>query len=143
MGRGAVTKGYLLKESTRWLMPFQFNPEEFEYGYGTDLAVVKPPGSPHPLYQFVGGNERVINLSLLLDGREKHNKTIKDWQSFMGNFHPINYGQGFHPTPVAVFAMGPFVKRVIIRDVTWRFLMFDKDLNPIRAEVDISMETVI
>jgi hypothetical protein len=143
MGVGATTKGYLLKEPTNWLMPFQFNPEGFEYGYGTDYAVVKPPGSPHPLYQFVGGNERYITLSLFLDGREKRNSSIKNWQSFMGQFHPINYGTGFHPTPVAIFAMGPFVKRVIIRDVNWRFTMFDKNLNPIRAELEISMETVI
>jgi hypothetical protein len=143
MGRGATTKGYLLKESTKTLMPFQFNPEEFEYGYGTDYAVVKPPGSPHPLYQFVGGNERTINLTLLLDGRERRDKTIKQWEDFMGNFHPVNYGTGFHPTPEAVFAMGPFVKRVIIIDINWRYLMFDKNLNPTRAELSISMETIL
>lgn len=143
MGKGATVKGYIMKETTGWLMPFQFNPEGFTYEYGTDLAVVKPPGAPHPLYQFVGGNERRIDLTLFLDDREKRNRTISQWESFLGNFYPLNYGKGFHPTPTAIFAMGRFVQRVIIINVKWDYQLFDKNLNPIRAEVTINMETVV
>lgn len=140
---GATVKGYFMNERTGKLLPFIYNPEEFEYSYSTDYAVVKPPGSPHPLYQFVGGNERMINVTLLLDGKERHPTKIRDWENFFSAFHPHNAKVTFNPVPTAIFAMGTFVKRVIVTNVRWRYFMFDKNLNPIRAEVTVDMETVV
>lgn len=143
MGKGAKVKGYLEIDGS--LKSFIYNPEEFEYGYSTDYAVVKPPGSPHPIYQFVGGNERTITTTLLVDCRELGGYNLmKEWQNLLGRTHPANSGyNSFSPPSSAIFAIGPFVKRVIIRDVVWRFILWDKDLNPIRAELDLSMETIM
>lgn len=142
MGKGAITKGYILADGT--LKSFIYNPEEFEYGYSTEYASVKPPGSPHPVYQFVGGNERTITTTLLIDGREKGTGVVAEWEEFMGKFHPANSGyNSFNPPPWAMFAIGTFVKKVIIRDVNFRYILWDKQLNPLRAELDLTMETIM
>ena len=145
MGKGATTKGYIQNLGNKRLKSFIYNPEEFEYGYSADYAVVKAPGSPHPVYQFVGGNERTITTTLLIDGRENGGfQTVKDWFYFFGPYHPVNAGSNsFNPPPMALFAIGWFVKKVIIRDVNWRVIMFDKNLNPLRVELDLTMETVL
>lgn len=143
MGKGVKTKGYIMNSDTREMKSFIYNPEEYEYSYSTEYAVVKPPGSPHPLYQFVGGNERTITTTLLIDGREIGPRTVWEWNIFLGAFHPANRGfNSFNPPPTAIFAIGWFVKRVIIADLTWRYTMFDKDLNPTRAELGLTMNVV-
>lgn len=142
MGKGAKVKGYLELDGV--IGEFMYNPEQFDYNYSTDYAVIKAPGSPHPVYQFVGGNERTITTTLLIDGREKG--TILQWTSLLGRSYPANRSKDknkFLPPPIAYFALGTFAKRVLIKDVTWRFTMWDKNLVPIRAEVDLVMETVL
>lgn len=140
MGKGARIKGYM--QIGPQIKSFHYNPEEFEYGYSSDYAVVKAPGSPHPVYQFVGGNERTITTTLLLDGREKGQ--ISEWENFLGRTHPVNRGYNmFSPPPSAIFAIGPFVKKVIIRDVVIRYTQFNESLVPIKAEIDLTMETIM
>lgn len=146
MGKGAPTKGYIQDLKSKKLLQFIYNPESYEYGYSTEYAVVKAPGSPHPIYQFVGGNERMINTTILIDGREGQDgwKKVKEQISFFGRWHPANQGfRSFNPSPPALFAMGWFVKKVIVKEVNIRIILMDENLNPIRAEVDISMETIM
>lgn len=144
MGKGAITKGYIQNLSSKKLMKFIYNPETVEYGYGTEYAVVKAPGAPHPVYQFVGGNERTITTTLLLDGRELGMQKVKDQMFFLGAWHPANSGyRRFSPPPPAMFAMGWLVKKVIIKEVNFRIILFDKNLNPLRVECDITMETMM
>jgi hypothetical protein len=144
LGKGAKTKGYMMNTENNSMKEFIYNPEEFEYGYSTEYATVKPPGSPHPVYQFVGGNERTITVTLLLDGREHGKNNIKDWNSFIGSSHPVNRGGSnkFSPPPPFMFAIGWFVKKVVILDTNWRYTMFDKDLNPIRCELTLTMDVL-
>lgn len=144
MGKGAVTKGYLQNLGNKKMMKFIYNPEEFEYGFGAEYAVVKAPGSPHPLYQFVGGNERTITTTLLIDGREIGADKVRAQLSFLGVWHPANNGyKRFTPPPPALFAMGWFVKKVIITDINYRVIMFDENLSPWRIECDLTMETLM
>jgi hypothetical protein len=144
MGKGASTKGYIQNLSTKKLMKFIYNPEEFEYGFSTEYAVIKAPGSPHPIYQFVGGNERLINTTLLIDGRELGMAKVKEQMTFLGAWHPANQSyKSFNPSPPAMFALGWFVKKVIIKDINFRIILFDKNLNPLRVECDLSMETIM
>ena len=147
MGKGAQNKGYLQNTKNKQMIQFIYNPESYEYGYSTEYAVVKAPGSPHPIYQFVGGNERIITTTLLLDGRESAGgaQKVRNQMSFIGtHWHPANTGyRSFNPPPPALFAIGWFVKKVIIREVNFRVILMDKDLNPIRVECDLTMETMM
>ena len=146
MGKGASTKGYIQNTKNKKMLQFIYNPESYEYGYSSEYAVVKAPGSPHPIYQFVGGNERSITTTILLDGRETADgwQKVKDQMYFFGAWHPANQGYKlFNPPPPALFAIGWFVKKVIIREVNFRVIMMDKDLNPIRVECDLTMETMM
>ena len=144
MGKGAKTKGYVQNLKTNKMIKFLYNPEGFEYGYSAEYAVIKAPGSPHPVYQFVGGNERTLTTTLLIDCRETGYEKFKQYTDFFGQWHPVNSGVNtFNPSPPALFGMGWFIKKVIIKELNWRFLLFDKDLNPIRAELDLTMETIM
>lgn len=144
MGYGASVKGYLQNLHTKGLMKFIYNPEEIDYGYSTDYAIIKAPGSPHPVYQFVGGNERTITTTLLIDGRELGSDIVQHQMDFLGTWHPANSGyNSFNPPPPALFAMGWFVKKVIITDIQFRIILFDKALNPQRVECDLTMQTMM
>lgn len=146
MGKGASVKGYIQDLESKKMIQFIYNPEEYEYGYSAEYAVVKAPGSPHPIYQFVGGNERTITTTILLDGREGVDgwKKVKDQMYFFGRWHPANQGyRSFNPPPPALFALGWFVKKVIIKSVNFRVILMDKNLNPIRVECDLEMETMM
>lgn len=144
MGKGASTKGYIQNLTTKKMMKFIYNPGEFEYGYSTEYAVVRAPGSPHPIYQFVGGNERTITTSLLIDGRERGYSIVKEQMEFLGQWHPANQGyQSFNPPPPALFALGWFVKKVVIKEVNFRVILMDKNLHPLRVECDLTMETMM
>lgn len=146
MGRGARTKGYIQNTKSKSMLQFIYNPESYEYGYSAEYAVVKAPGSPHPIYQFVGGNERTISTTILLDGRETSGgwEKVKEQMSFFGAWHPANQGfKSFNPPPPALFAIGWFVKKVIIKEVNFRVILMDEDLNPVRVECDLTMETMM
>lgn len=146
MGKGASTKGYIQDMRSKQLLEFIYNPESYEYSYSSEYAVVKAPGSPHPIYQFVGGNERTITTTILLDGREGEGgwQKVKDQMYFLGKWYPANQGyKTFNPPPPALFALGWFVKKVIIKEVHFRVVLMDANLNPVRVECDLTMETLM
>ena len=145
MARGAKKKGYIQDLSSKKLMSFIYNPEQLESSFSVDYARIKSPGASHLTYQYVGGNEQTFSVSLLIDGVEFGTKKVKDWMAFLERWNPGSskkYTQ-FAPPPKALFSMGWFVKKCIITDVTYRIIMWDSALNPLRIEVDMSLEVIM
>lgn len=136
-----LVKGYLAQyDNPSKRLVFQYNPEMFEDNIEVTYRAISSPGMSWPIYQYIGGEPRYVEFTLFLDhynrtGENQVRKTI----NFLHSFLPYRKDR-FHAPPELLFSFGWFVKRCILSSLKVRYTMFDSNLQPIRAEVDIRLE---
>lgn len=155
---GKLTKGYLAHANMPSIaLRFQYNPETFTDNIGVEYREIRSPGITYPLYQYVGGEPRTIEFTLFLDAREKsvdpfgsstdlvkNANKVRETINFLNTFLPGGGGvdDQFVAPPEMIFGFGWFVKRCILVGMPTRYTMFDSNLQPLRAEVDLKFNIV-
>jgi hypothetical protein len=140
-----LEKGYIENNATGSILRFQYNPEEFSDSQTIEYRAIKSPGISYPVYQYVGGEVRTISLTLFLDNMETTSSTnkVKETIDFLNNFLPTpNRGTRYAPPPSMTFGFGWFVKECLLIEMNTRYTMFDRKLQPLRAEVELSIQVV-
>lgn len=141
MAKEVIKKAYIRNNATKQSMQFQFNPEMFNDKLGVEYASLDSPGMSYPMFQYLGGKAREVSFELFLDAYEdKTRMKVRKPIAFLHSFLPANNsGKKFSPPPTLTFAWGWFVKKCILTDLDINYTMFDAQLNPIRATVQISL----
>lgn len=142
---GRLEKGYLENKSTGQILRFQYNPEEFTDDIQVEYRDIKSPGISYPIYQYIGGEPRRVEFTLFLDNMENRGGTnkVRETINYLNSFLPVaNKGARYTPPPELIFAFGWFVKTCILEAMPTRYTMFDRNLQPMRAEVDIVLKIV-
>jgi hypothetical protein len=142
---GVLEKGYLENVKTGQVLRFQYNPEQFNDDIGVEYREIKSPGISYPIYQYVGGETRSIEFTLFLDNMENQGGTnkIRETINYLNTFlPPANMAVRYYPPPEVIFGFGWFVKRCILVAMPTRYTMFDRKLQPLRAEVDVRLNII-
>lgn len=143
---GRLEKGYLENSRTGKILRFQYNPEMFSDDNSVDYREIKAPGITYPIYQYVGGEPRSIEFTLLVDNTDNKGESInkvRETISFLtALLPPHNKHDRYTPPPQAIFAFGWFVKPVILVSMPVRYTMFDRSLQPLRAEIDLTFRII-
>lgn len=142
---GRLEKGYLENRATGRALRFQYNPELFQDNISVEYREIKSPGISYPMYQYVGGEARSIDFTLYLDNRENNSgiNKVRETINFLNSFLPVgNRGKQFTAPPQLIFGFGWFVKPCILVAMPTRYTAFDRSLQPLRAEVDISLKII-
>lgn len=139
-----VKKAYIQNKWTGQILTFQYNPPEFEDSHMVNYAPLTSPGMSYPMFQYVGGEVRRVTFELFLDAREDPTRSlVKKHIAFLHDFIPrANSGKAFTPPAIMVFAFGWFVKNCLLEDMKIRYEMFDEELNPIRATVQLTLAVI-
>lgn len=135
MGQGALKKGYIKNKSTGEVKPFLFNPQGYSDSRSTNIVEISSPGSSYPVFQYVSGGSRSLNLELYL--RDTKKGTISSYLSFLEKFMPKK-GR-FNKPPVLIFAMGNDVRECVLTGLERSFTEFNTDLTPKEATVTLTL----
>lgn len=142
---GKLEKGYLENTANGHVLRFQYNPEEFNDDISVEYREIRSPGISYPIYQFVGGEPRTIEFTLFLDNMENKGGTnkVRETINYLNTFLPAaNRATRYNPPPELIFAFGWFVKPCILVAMPTRYTMFDRSLQPLRAEVDVQLRII-
>lgn len=139
----SLKKGYIaMAYDTSVKMDFQYNPEQFTDNLAVEYKVIKSPGVSYPMYSYVGGDVRSVEFTLFVDGWENP-KIVRDKIGWLHRLlPPANSNMQFKSPPICIFAFGWFVKKGILVSMPIRYTMFDRNLQPIRAEIDVTINII-
>lgn len=143
--KGKLEKGYIENIRTGGILRFQFNPEEITDSSSVEYRDIKSPGISYPVYQYVGGEPRTIEFTLFLDNTETKSgpNVILRAIGFLESFLPVpNRGTRYTPPSSLLFAFGPMVKTCILESMPITYKAFDRSLQPLRAEVTITLKVI-
>lgn len=142
---GKLTKGAIRNNSTKKTLRFQYNPESFTDDVSVKYRDIESPGISYPIFQYTGGDVRTIEFTLFLDNVENSGSTnkITSAMSFIDAFlPPANKGRKYSPPPTMTFSFGWFVKDCVLESRQVEYTMFDRNLNPLRAEVTLRLRVI-
>lgn len=110
----ARTKSYIINNSTKKKMVFQFNPESVPYERSAKYTSIESPGMSYPLTQYSGGEARDIEVPLFYYDKPYSGKIDKA-RKFLEAFLPPEYNKkGYKSPPTMTFAYGYFVKKYVM-----------------------------
>lgn len=141
-----LEKALLTNTVTREDVEVMFNPEEYTYTDGNNLAQVAIPGLRSPLLQFVHGNLKTLEMELLVDTYEAHlsgakvlnsaGQDVREITSKITDLLDIN--PETHAPPVLLFTWGQWTLRCVLASVTERYIMFLPSGVPVRARLQVT-----
>lgn len=108
--------------------------KESKHGFGSEAMLV-PRG--------IGFNNGFIEDYAPAPGMFENN-SVREMINFLNTFLPGGMGTDdqFLAPPELIFGFGWFVKRVILVAMPTRYTMFDNNLQPMRAEVDLKLNII-
>ena len=154
-----LQKAYIgrLDDKKTAFVPCLFNPKELSLDTSNKYAEVNIPGLQSPIFQYVRGNSRTLNLDLFFDTYENHqnysvkmtNKDVRQYTDKLTGWN-VGYENGkkglmdidsdLHAPPVCIFVWGKFAFQCIIEKVNKKFTMFTSDGIPVRATLNVSLK---
>lgn len=143
--KGKLEKGYIENLRTGVSYRFQFNPEELNDSQAVEYREIKAPGISYPVYQYVGGEARTIEFTLFVDNTETQAgiNAVRHAVSFLSSFlPPANRAAQYAPPSDLLFAFGPIVKTCILVSMPIRYTAWDRSLQPMRAEIDVTLKVI-
>ena len=152
-GRRQITKGRLVFGDGTTLeeassndslgVKFQYNPAEFSDALGNNWTEVRGAGMSYPVNVYSGGKQRFINFVIELDGVADP-PAVRRIINYLHSFIPPARTKGYQfiSPPSIIFAFGWFVKECLLDDMKIDYIMFTPDLQPLRANINLSLRIV-
>ena len=143
----ALEKATLTNTVTGDSIPVLFNPEEYTVNRDNNFAQVTVPGLRGPLLQFVSGNLQTLEMELLVDSYEAHdrfNEAGQDVRELTARITDLmNIDPGTHAPPVLLFTWGSLVFKCVLARASQRFIMFLPDGTPVRARLQVTFNEFV
>jgi len=139
----ALEKAEIVNTDTGVRIPVLFNPEDYTLNQDNNFAQVAIPGMRAPILQFVHGNMRTLDMTLLFDTYEKHvegGRTVNEAGEDVRNLTNrvtdlLKINPETHAPPVLLFTWGDFSFTSVLARARQEFIMFRSDGVPIRARI--------
>lgn len=125
----------------------QFNPPEYTVTKGAQIAEIGIPGLDSPILQFIRGTNEQITLKLFFDTTEKKTDVREETERF---YKLVKINSELHAPPLCRLSwgkpLGGFTTSQeskftgIVSNITQRFILFDSEGTPLRAELDVTFK---
>jgi hypothetical protein len=120
------------------IIPFRFNPTEYQLQKGNTFAEIPIPGLESPPIQFIRGASEKLTADLLLDTsdtledvREKYVDKLRDLMRLKTELHA---------PPILRFTWDAEVFKGVLETMNVTYTLFTQDGVPLRAKVSIAMK---
>ena len=133
------------------VFPFQFNPETLRRNISVEWTMLHAPGTEAPIAVFNHIQSQEIDFTLLLDARENYDDSKEGIRAQLDALESC-----VSPDPDVYFedpslsvapsdyrlTVGPRTWPVVVSGIRVQEKMWNRDLVPVRAEVDMQLRTV-
>lgn len=118
-----------------------FNPEEYTINRDNNFAQIAVPGLRAPLLQFAHGNMQTLEMELLIDSHEAHqrneaNSDVRELTRQITGLMDID--PTTHAPPVIIFTWGSLSFTCVLARASQRYTMFRSDGVPVRARLNVT-----
>jgi hypothetical protein len=129
-------------------IPVLYNPNQYSFEKGVQLAEMGVPGLGAPILQYVRGNARSLSMELFFDTYE----TGEDVRTYTNELYALmNVESETHVPAICRFAWGPgkwgkrdeASFRCIVERVSGRFTLFLPDGTPVRATLNVTLREFV
>jgi hypothetical protein len=146
-----LEKAEIFNTDTAERISVLFNPEEYTLNQDNNFAQVAIPGMRAPILQFVHGNMRTLDMTLLFDTFEKHvegGRTVNEAGDDVRNLTKkvtdlLNINPDTHAPPVLLFTWGDFSFTCVLAKATQEFIMFKAEGIPVRARLTVTFNEYV
>lgn len=115
-----------------------FNPTEYSLEASNEYADNEVPGLQRPISQYVGGNASSLSLSLFFDTYEDRTD-VRELTNKIVSIMDVD--SDLHAPPECRFVWGSLDFKGVITTITQRFTMFLETGEPVRATLDLSLQS--
>lgn len=123
------------------------NPEDYILAKDNNFASQTIPGLGSPLLQFVNGNLRTLEMTLLFDTYlplTTESKPIRDVREETGKVVDLlKIDSNFHAPPLLEVSWASLFFRCVLARVSQQFIMFLDDGRPVRARLTVTFNEFI
>jgi len=120
------------------VIPFCFNPTEYQLQKSNNFAEIAIPGLETPPIQYIRGASEKLTADLLLDTSDTledvRMKYVKDLRELM------NINDKLHAPPIIRFTWDKQIFKGVMESCNVTYLMFTPDGVPLRAKVAIALK---
>lgn len=138
----AKTRCYVINNSTRRKLTFQFNPSQVPYSRSVNYTTIDSPGMSYPLTQYAGGNVREFSFELFYYDRPFSGKINKARKFLEKLLPPERNIRRFRKPPTFTFAYGYFVKKLVLVQLDVVDEWMNKNGQPIQTRFTLTVRQV-
>ncbi len=144
-------KAEIVNTDTDERIPVLFNPEEYSLNQDNNFTPTPIPGMRAPILQFVNGNMRTLEMTLLFDTFEKHvegsktiNKEGDDVRKLTNKVTDLlKINPDTHAPPILLFTWGELSFTCVLARANQQFIMFRADGVPLRARLTVTFNEYV
>lgn len=120
------------------IIPFCFNPTEYQLQKANNFAEISIPGLETPPIQYIRGASEKLTADLLLDTSD----TLEDVrEKYVNNLRDLmNINDKLHAPPIVRFTWAKQTFKGVMESCNVTYLMFTPEGIPLRAKVSISLK---
>jgi nucleoid-associated protein YgaU len=120
------------------LIPFRFNPSEYQVKKTQTIAEIGIPGLASPIIQWVRGGSESLTFEALFDT----SNTLEDVNdAFVGRLRALlDPDRRKHAPPIVAFIWGPRHFEGLLDGLSTSYTLFSKDGTPLRAKASITLK---
>jgi hypothetical protein len=122
--------------NTGKIQKFMFNPNTITDDLSVQFSEIGNSGGAGKKYQYVGTDNRAINIEFFLRGTTDK---INEFKDFLEGFVPTGK---FTPPPVLMLAFGSYIKKCIMLNLHREWRDFDKNLKVREMIIKLSLKEV-
>jgi LysM repeat protein len=147
----AFEKAEIINTDTNESISVLFNPEEYSLNQDNNFSSTPIPGMRAPILQFVHGNMRTLEMTLLFDTYEKHvegSKTINEEGDDVRKLTNkvtdlLKINPATHAPPILLFTWGNWSFTCVLARANQQFIMFRADGIPLRARLTVTFNEYV
>ncbi|RMG08569.1 MAG: LysM peptidoglycan-binding domain-containing protein [Planctomycetota bacterium] len=129
-----LDKAQIKDLDTGTILTVCFNPKEYTFTKTAPWAEHNIHGLDAPKYEWTSGAAMRLNVELLFDAYELEGekRDVRQWTDQLEVFQLVN--PDLHRPPILLFWWGDKLQfKCVLRNMSLRFVMFEKDGTPVRA----------
>lgn len=120
------------------VIPFRFNPTEYQVQKGNNFAEIPIPGLESPPIQFIRGASEKLTAELILDTSDTLDDVREMYVDKLRDL--MRLSQELHAPPIVNFVWDTEVFTGVVESLTITFTLFTSDGVPLRAKVSLALK---
>lgn len=120
------------------IIPFKFNPTEYQLQKGNNFAEIAIPGLESPPIQFIRGASEKLTTDILVDTSD----TLEDVRAkYVDNLRGLmNLNRELHAPPILRFVWDTEIFRGVLESLNVTYLLFTPLGVPLRAKLSLALK---